>query len=265
MNHQRQPVCVERDVAGRGIHPHLFGGIGIEGERRGPAWLHIHGHLRAAAPHRHDHAGQVGAVFDRVVGGSSAVAIVDSIHVVGIHVEIDPGDVGGDDVELEGRAAGRRSVSELHRDVAFERDRAAGHRLEVDAGDDDLLKDGPEVLRHVDHRAGKHRFAGDARRLDLEVVDRDAAARGGGAGPDLDGVGLVAGDVGVAGFHVRAADREVPGGRGRCRQRGGYFCDLERERLGRAAVPNAIDLFLRRGAGVARKPDPQSPLRALLP
>ena len=36
-------------------------------------------------------------------------------------LEIDPGDVGGDDVELERRAAGRGSSSKLHCHVALER------------------------------------------------------------------------------------------------------------------------------------------------
>jgi hypothetical protein len=43
-------------------------------------------------------------LLDAVVGAAPAVARVNSTIVVGIDVESDPGDVGGDDVELEGRA-----------------------------------------------------------------------------------------------------------------------------------------------------------------
>jgi hypothetical protein len=74
--------------------------------------LRGHLHFGPGAIDRDDHSRCL--VLDLVVGAAAAVARVDSTVVVRIDVEVDPGDVGGDDVELEGRAtAGPKSCETL--------------------------------------------------------------------------------------------------------------------------------------------------------
>jgi hypothetical protein len=117
--------------------------------------------------------------------------------------------------------------------------------LFLSPNDEPLLKIGAGRPRDGDRRLGKLHRHGQPGSRELEVGERQAAVCGGRLGPDLDGVGLVAGQP--------AWRREHGGGlQGRIgaeRHRGEHGAGLERFGAEQLAAPSAGDDFRPGGEG----------------